>query len=134
MATYHQICSSCGGTEVVIYGQQLIAGELHWSGRATCESCGAIVEFDGMGDLPEDLKPAILAVEGEWRLVLSDQNDLVSALRVLRKCRQIPLQDARAALNDLRGTKTTLAWIQYEFQQEQIDSALLPVPAENQIE
>ncbi|KAA0133003.1 hypothetical protein FYZ48_24475 [Gimesia chilikensis] len=125
MAQYTQICSDCGSTEVVIYGQRLIAGELCWSGRATCESCGSIAEFDGRGELPEDLRPAILAEEGEWQLVLDDRKDTVRALRVIRERLQVPLQESKALLNDLRGTKTKLAWIQDGLRQENISSTLI---------
>ncbi|QDV18949.1 hypothetical protein Pan153_36100 [Gimesia panareensis] len=126
MAQYTQICSDCGATVVVNYYQHLTGGELLWSGQSTCESCGANIEFDDRGDLPEELKPAILAEEGEWQLVLDDRNDIVPALRVIRERLQVPLQESKAILNDLRGTKTTLAWIQDGLRQENISSTLIP--------
>ena len=131
MAQYTQICSSCCATEIVNYRQHLIKGELYWSGYANCKSCGSTIEFDGQGDLPEELKPAILVEEGEWQLVLDDQNDVVPALRVLRQYKQVPIQDAKTMLKDMRGTKTTLAWIQDGLRQVNISSTLVRCVSED---
>ncbi|WP_417386178.1 hypothetical protein [Gimesia sp.] len=125
MAQYTSICSNCGGTEIGNYYQHLIKGDLLWSGHANCKSCGSNIEFDGVGDLPDELKPAILAEEGEWQLVLDDQNDIVPALHVLRQRKQVSLKDARAVLNDLKDTKTTLTWIQDGLRQVKINSTLV---------
>ena len=124
MATMQRPCSTCGATATVAFGQRLLGGELRWSGRETCSSCDAIVEFDDFGDIPDELKPAILEDEGEWELVLSDGADRLAALKVLRDRLGVSIGQAKEKLSALRDTRVTLEWIQDGFARVGVESVL----------
>ena len=124
MAIYKKTCSSCGGEAIVAFGQRLLGGELRWSGRETCDSCGSIVEFDDFGDIPEELKAIILEDEGEWELVLDAGYDRLAAMKVLRDRLGVAVGQAKKKLSALSDTKTTLEWIQEGFAEVGVSSKL----------
>ncbi len=115
---------TCGGTEVFAFGQHLSGRELVWWGSTRCDACGSQTEFDDYGDLPDDLKQIMLQDEGEWELAVAPGENVVSAMKVVRERLDVSLSEARVALGQLRGTKTTLEWIQLGFTEAGIHSSL----------
>lgn len=123
MARYETTCSKCRNTVVVVFGQRVLGGELIYSGSQHCRSCGSALEFDGAGDLPEDLEKLIVADEGWWKLEVSPSGR-VGAMRLFRARLGLSIADAKKALDGLCGTKTKLEWLQQDLKRRGIASVI----------
>jgi hypothetical protein len=117
-------CSTCGGRSIVVFGQRCLGGNLIWSGSEACQECGARTEFDDYGDIPEDLKPLVLQEEGEWSLHIMPSQDTIKALKLLRARLGLPISDVKAKLNNLRGTKAKMMWLQDGLRLQGVESTL----------
>jgi DNA-directed RNA polymerase subunit RPC12/RpoP len=92
MAKLEVRCDHCGKdilmdvNQTMAYGDQLV-----WNGSYLCSYCGSQIEVDGGEDIPEDVRNAILAQQGEWALNVTETSRIVPILKVLREALHLSL-------------------------------------------
>lgn len=113
MAEILKICD-CGNECRAEVGQSFISGKLTWYLSYKCMSCGKATEIDGSGDIPVEVRQAILEKDGTWGLVIDNSNNISSVLKTLRKELNLSLQEVTKLKKlipgiVLKGTKIEMA-------------------------
>jgi hypothetical protein len=93
MPTLFHRCTSCGGRAGQSFGESVAGGQLRWYESWWCEGCGSATEGDGAGQLPEDLRAHVLALDGSYRVFVRPRKK-VAVLSILRQDFAMSLHDA----------------------------------------
>jgi hypothetical protein len=101
-------CGTCGAPVEVHVGQTLADAQLRWHRSYACGACGARVEEDDVGPAPEEVRRAVLACGGVWRLLLDATGARAArALKVLRAALGLSVADAAALRRCIPGAVAT---------------------------
>jgi hypothetical protein len=106
-ATVPHTCGACGRESVAGVGQSTASG-LRWWLAFRCPTCGSMLEADGGDDAPEDIRQAIIAMEGLWSLhVEAEGSERVRAVAALRHVLGLSMAEASALKGSLPGRVAT---------------------------
>jgi hypothetical protein len=117
-------CPQCGNTcDTTIY-QRITNGNLTWSAASICEQ-NHVVEMDGSGLLPLDLRASVLSMEGSYELILEKSDEAMRAFRKMRQTLNLPLSTRilltkNASGRVVSGTKVEMDWLADILHQEGI--------------
>ena len=113
MAIFSDVCSQCGGTPDLSYGQGGDNLGLRWSATLRCR-CGAAMEADGRGLPPAAVRRELFEPDGIHELVISDAT--LSTLRELQRLFRLQIREVaplRARLPGavVFGTVYEIRWL-----------------------
>lgn len=105
MAQISGQCQDCG-SEVIIYTNQNIWDrQLVWWAEYACQHCGFEIHLDDGGYPPEEIRQAILAEQGKWRLAIAETGrGRILATKILRQVMDLSLAEAMKLKNMMPGT------------------------------
>jgi hypothetical protein len=128
--TLKDSCDTCSKEIEVAIAQTIIHGELRWYKSYSCDHCGAVIEIDGIGFPPDEIRQKIIHGEGEWSIAFNKVNiGKASILKVLRQALDLSIAEANTALGSasspsLTGTKTEMLWLKGFFDAAGIEISL----------
>lgn len=91
MPSIENTCGVCGGQAWETFGDRAVGDALTWSSSLACEHCGAGIEADGHGALPDDLRSIQIRENGTWGLVC--KGDRIAILAKLRAMLPLTMQE-----------------------------------------
>ena len=88
-------CWECERAIQISVGQYISNQELVWYRSQNCPYCGNQLEEDGAGIPPEEIRQAILAIEGQYNLIVQETGSrAVVAIKLLRAALDLSLNEA----------------------------------------
>jgi large subunit ribosomal protein L7/L12 len=99
-------------------GQLVTNGRLVWYSSYKCPFCGACIEADDEGLLPEEIKKVFIETEGLWNLVIKE-NEAKKAkiISIIRQALNLSLIEAGQLAKHIpgtimHGTRAEMEWLQ----------------------
>ena len=84
MAVIKMKCN-CGMIIESNVGDSIYNNNLRWYQTYCCDNCGNAMEMDGIGDIPSEIKKAIMMQEGSYGLFSSDLKNRNKIIYLLKK-------------------------------------------------
>ena len=118
MAKFEVFCSECKNIVTANVADNIYDNSYRWHLSYECKNCDNAVEFDEIGELPNEIKRAIVEQDGSWGAILSNRKELKKLSFHLRKYSQfmsemVDLELTEAGVTDMffRGTKNEVMWL-----------------------
>lgn len=130
MAIIIKKCPDCQKEIDVYCGQYAYFGQLMWHASFNCFYCGNVIEEDGIGMPPEDIRKAILSSEGRWTLEVWETGDRATlTIKIIREALQLSRSDAimlkkKIPGKVLTGTQAEIHRLQQLLEVRDIQSSL----------
>ena len=120
-------CRKCGSHVDLSVNQIAVNGALRWGTSYRCGVCGNAVEVDGEGPPPAEIRQALLAIGGEWGLLLNDRAVATKALQILREMLSLSLSEVLAKKTLIPGVVARGTKVEMERLQAAMTAAGIPV-------
>lgn len=125
MASLLGRCGRCGGEVTLTVGQSFgQSNGLRWHMATCCPFCGLALEIERTERSPQNIRLAMLAQEGEWRLVAhSVPTAMTCVAKVLRRELRFSLAEAMTLIHGMpgvvaSGTIAEMQWLAHLIRNE----------------
>ena len=129
MANFDVFCFECKNIVTANVSDTIHNNLYRWHLSYKCKICDNAIEFDDIGELPDEIKRAIIEQEGLWGAILSNRKELKKLSFYSRKDSQImseiaDLELTEAGVTDMffKGTKNEVMWLISKLSKKGIES------------
>lgn len=130
MATVTHRCERCGHEAAATVHQRIGIAGVIWTMWFTCPACAYQAESDCSYDTPEEVRKALLAVDGLWGLYLRlTGEERIRAVKALRTSLHMSLEEAAHAKSAipgivLQGTSVEMTFAKLKLAEQGIPSSI----------